>query len=147
MKKHAKKFKKTYVRKKWKLKFLLWIIFWITNIGIFTFLHYFVIKTLISEILHVFVCGSIVGWILFIVKSYNPKYFRKMKNLFLTLGIIGYLIAAIFDPILKPHLDRIFGISTVGTLEESFFINLIVTSMFFMGILASYFIFTKYKKK
>jgi len=138
MKKHTKKLKKISIRKGKKL--ILGIILWIVAIGFITFFHYFVIKNLVSECLHVFIVGVFVGWVF-------PKYFERTRNIFVGAGIIGYLIAAIFDPILKPHLDRIFGISTVETFEESFFINLIVTSMFFMGILASYFIFTKSKKK
>ena len=44
-----------------------------------------------------------------------------------------FVMATIFDPLLKPFLDRIFSVNTVGTMTVSFFFNFLLLFFFVIG--------------
>ena len=58
---------------------------------------------------------------------------KTARRCFLGLFTVGVGIAIVFDPILKPFLDKVTGANTVPTLELSLLINLFVLAGLFLG--------------
>ncbi len=83
-----------------------------------------------------FLLGAIVGEIE--KTAIRKKYRSKFVILAFTVMLLIFVIATIFDPILKPVLDRVLWVNTVATFEKSPIVN----GSIFLSFVVGYGIYT-----
>ena len=63
--------------------------------------------------------------------------FDKAKKWVVVISFLTVIGAIIFDPYIKPLVDKMLGVNTVGSLGGSLLINSFVFLLFWMGYLSS----------
>ena len=96
--------------------------------------HLYFTLALISALFLIFLRKQPWEYILiFTTGLFLGSSFKDKLKLIVILSIFVYLVAAIFDPILKPILDSAFTVSTV-TFNTSIKVNTVLLLLFWLGL-------------
>ena len=102
-------------------------------LGLLTYLHYFILKSGISEILHASVSGFSMAYLYSLLFSgASFKWKNRILTILCIVFIIAYFLAVILDPIMKQWLDKIFSVNTVSTFPESILTNSVCFLAFYL---------------
>lgn len=126
MKKSLKFISKFLIPEKKKYVATLLLIFAVAGIIQWVFL-----RNWIGECMVYFLLGAIAGKIE--KTAIRKKYRNKFIIFAFTIMFLIFVIATIFDPILKPVLDRVFWANTVATFKKSLIANGSVFLSFVVG--------------
>ena len=133
------------MRRKRLKEMILKLLFIFSLLSLITYLHYFVFKTLLSEMLHLFTSGFLIAYLWFTFSIFLSPQLRRNILIFIYSLLIGGFIFALADPIMKPWLDRILGINTVATFKESIITNFVCFLIFLSGWFLGLKIFKKHR--
>ncbi len=126
---------KNYVRRPIHLELLLALLL----IALLAFIHYR-IKNLYSEFFELLVSGFVIGFVLNDVRKQLPEkdFIRKIWIGVLVFATVAWVIAVVFDPLLKPWLDTLFGVNTVGSFRLSVIANSVCFGGFVFGLVGGW---------
>jgi len=100
------------------------------------FVFHFTIMNLITESIHFFIIGYILGEMYY--RVLETRYRRKaVTSVFIVIFIV-LLSAITLDPILKPWLDVVFNANTVSNFHSSIWGNCFVFTFLCLGYLVRY---------
>ena len=94
------------------------------------------LRNWIGECIVYFLLGAIAGEIE--KTAIRKKYRNKFIIFAFTIMFLIFVIAVVFDPILKPVLDRVLWANTVSTFKKS----LIVNGLVFLCFAVGYFVYS-----
>ena len=120
-------------------KIVLEIAIAVVAIALLAFINY-MLKNLYSEFFELLVSGFVIGFVLSDLRRFEKgkDFAKKLWLTVLILAVVAWVIAVIFDPLLKPWLDKIFGVNTVGSLKLSFIANSICFGGFVFGLVGGW---------
>jgi len=100
------------------------------------FVFHFTIMNLITESIHFFIIGYILGEMYYEVLERRYRK-RVVASVFIVIFII-LLSAIVLDPLLKPWLDMVFNANTVSNFHSSVWGNCFVFTFLWLGYLVRY---------